>query len=99
MMPEWVVLRPSWFMQNFRGHTALAAGVDAGEIVSATGHGRSGFVDAGDIAAVAVHALLDAQSYDTHIVTGPQALSYSDAARIIAAHTGQSLHHRSISVA
>lgn len=100
MIPEWAVLRPSWFMQNFRGHTGLAAGVDAGEIVSATGDARIGFVDAGDIAAVGVHALTNVRSHDTdHIITGPQALSYSDAARIIAAHTGKSLRHRSTSVA
>ncbi|MDI6628918.1 MAG: NAD(P)H-binding protein [Rhodococcus sp. (in: high G+C Gram-positive bacteria)] len=98
-IPEWAVLRPSWFMHNFRGSSSLAAGVTAGEIVSATGDGRIGFVDAGDIAAVAVHALLDVQSHDTdHIITGPEALSYSDAARIIATHTGKPLRHRSISV-
>ncbi|AMY22373.1 MULTISPECIES: NAD(P)H-binding protein [Nocardiaceae] len=98
-IPEWAVLRPSWFMQNFRGSSALAAGVSAGETVSATGDGRIGFVDAGDIAAVAVHALLDEQSHNTdHIITGPEALSYSDAARIIANHTGKPLRHKSISV-
>ena len=50
--PEWAVLRPSWFMQNFidpsqpHGRTARADGT----IVSSTGGGRVGFVDAADIA-------------------------------------------------
>jgi uncharacterized protein YbjT (DUF2867 family) len=59
-MPEWTVLRPSWFMQNFVSDHPLAAGIrEAGEIVTATGAGRLPFVDAGDIAAVAVAALDD----------------------------------------
>ena len=56
-LPEWAVLRPSWFMQNFTGNHPVAQGVAAGEIVTATGDGRVAFVDADDIAAVAVKAL------------------------------------------
>ena len=57
-MPEWTVLRPSWFMQNFTGDHLVAQGVRDGEIVTATGAGRVAFVDARDIAAVAARALI-----------------------------------------
>ena len=96
---EWAVLRPSWFMQNFIGNTPLAKGVRDGEIVSATGEGRIAFVDALDIAAVAAHCLTDPEPHNTdHIVTGPTALSYGNAAAIISAQTGTDISHRSITV-
>lgn len=99
MVPEWAVLRPSWFMQNFVGRTPLADGVRDGEIVSATGEGRVAFVDALDIAAVAAHALTDPEPHNTdHIVTGPTPLSYGDAAALISARTRTEISHRSITV-
>jgi uncharacterized protein YbjT (DUF2867 family) len=99
-MPEWAVLRPSWFMQNFTGDHPVAAGVRAGEIVTGTGAGRIGFVDAADIAAVAARALLDPVPHNAdHVITGPEALSYADAAAIITEVTGQPVRHRSISTA
>lgn len=97
-MPEWAVLRPSWFMQNFTGDHAVAHGVRSGEIVTATRDGRVAFVDAGDIAAVAVHALTaDNAHNDEYILTGPEALSYHDAAAIIAQQTGKEIRHRCVS--
>jgi uncharacterized protein YbjT (DUF2867 family) len=99
-MPEWTVLRPSWFMQNFTGAHPVAAGVRAGEIVTGTGAGRVGFVDAADIAAVAARALLDPLPHNTdHLITGPEALSYADAAAIITEVTGRPVRHRSVTTA
>ena len=96
-MPEWTVLRPSWFMQNFTGDHLVAHGVRDGEIVTATGNGRVAFIDAADIAAVAGHALTDDIPHDTeHILTGPEALSYADAAEIITRRTGHRVVHRSV---
>lgn len=97
-VPEWAVLRPSWFMQNLVGEHAVAHGIrTAGEIVTATGDGRVAFVDAGDIAGVAVRALLDVPAHDTdHLITGPEALSYADAAEIITAETGVPVRHRTV---
>jgi uncharacterized protein YbjT (DUF2867 family) len=58
------------------------------------------FVDADDIAAVAVRALLDAVPHNTdHLITGPEALSYTDAAAAIAAVTGLTVRHRPVSTA
>ncbi len=97
-MPEWAVLRPSWFMQNFTGEHQLAAGVRAGEIVTATGDGRVAFIDAADIAAVAARALTDPVPHNTdHLITGPEALSYADAAAIITGITGREVRHRPVS--
>jgi uncharacterized protein YbjT (DUF2867 family) len=100
-VPEWAVLRPSWFMQNFVGEHPVAHGIQTvGEIVTATGDGRVAFVDAGDIAAVAVRALLDVPAHDAdHLITGPEALTYADAAEIITAGTGTSVHHRPVGTA
>ncbi|WP_163508130.1 ergot alkaloid biosynthesis protein [Fodinicola acaciae] len=99
-VPEWAVLRPSWFMQNFTGDHPVARGVRAGEIVTATGDGRLGFVDARDIAAVAVRALTSDEPPNTeYVLTGPETLSYADAAAIIAAATGRPVRHRPVGVA
>jgi uncharacterized protein YbjT (DUF2867 family) len=98
VMPEWTVLRPSWFMQNFVGDHAVAQGVRSGEIVTATGTGKVAFVDAGDIAAVAARALIDDIPHNTeHLLTGPEALSYADAADILTQQTGLVINHRSVS--
>ncbi|MBE8522767.1 NAD(P)H-binding protein [Amycolatopsis sp. H6(2020)] len=98
--PEWAVLKPSWFMQNFTGEHLVAQGVRDGEIVTATGDARVAFVDAGDIAAVAVRALTDPEPHNTeHVLTGPAAVSYAEAAAIVAAQLGRPVRHRAVSAA
>ncbi|WP_434599693.1 NmrA family NAD(P)-binding protein [Streptomyces sp. A5-4] len=97
LFSEWAVLRPSWFMQNFTGDHVHAQTARAdGTIRTATGDGRVGFVDADDIAAVAVRALTDEQAPNTDLVlTGPQALSYDDIAATLSEVTGRTItHHR-----
>lgn len=97
---EWAVLRPTWFAQNMLdpAHHVGAAVLAGGDIVTATGRGRVGFVDAADIAAVAVRALLDPVSHDTdHLITGPEALSYDDVATLSRAATGRDVRHRAVS--
>lgn len=92
---QWAVLRPSWFMQNFTGTHAHARGIrDDGVIRTATASGRVGFVDAEDIAAVAVRALTDEQALNTDLVlTGPEALSHDDIAAVVTEVTGRSVTH------
>ncbi|MFE2676228.1 NmrA family NAD(P)-binding protein [Streptomyces hygroscopicus] len=99
LFEQWAVLRPSWFMQNFTGTHAHAVSIrDDGVILTATGSGRVGFVDAEDIAAVAAHALTDAHAPNTDLVlTGPEALSYDDIATIITEVTGRTVVHRRLS--
>ncbi|MFP2958521.1 NmrA family NAD(P)-binding protein [Myxococcus sp. 1LA] len=99
-MPEWTVLQPSWFMQNFASpqHHLGAAIQREGRMVTATGQGRVGFIDAEDIAEVAVRALTDARAHDTaHVITGPQALSYDDIAAILTRVTGRPVQHQAVS--
>ncbi|MFI2617060.1 NmrA family NAD(P)-binding protein [Streptomyces sp. NPDC018584] len=96
--PQWTVLRPSWFMQNFTGDHPHARGVrERGEIVTATGGGRVAFVDAGDIAAVGARALTDERPHNTaHLITGPQALSYAEVAATLSRVTGRAVRHRAV---
>ncbi|WP_405825514.1 NAD(P)H-binding protein [Streptomyces sp. NBC_00838] len=98
---EWAVLRPSWFMQNFTGDHPHARSIRAdGTVSTATGEGRVGFVDADDIAAVAVHALTDDRAPNTDLViTGPQALSYGDIAAAVTEVTGRAVTHRRLTYA
>jgi uncharacterized protein YbjT (DUF2867 family) len=99
LVEQWAVLRPSWFMQNFTGEHAHALSIrEHGSILTATGSGRVGFIDAEDIAAVAFHALTDERAPDTDLVlTGPEALSYDDIAAIMTEVTGRLVVHRSLS--
>ncbi|WP_159942866.1 MULTISPECIES: NAD(P)H-binding protein [unclassified Nocardiopsis] len=95
LFPEWAVLRPSWFMQNFTGDHTHARTIRAeGVIRTAAGEGRVGFVDAEDIASVAVHALTRTQAPNTALVlTGPQALSHDDVAAVLTEVTGRPVTH------
>ncbi|MCM3920407.1 NAD(P)H-binding protein [Frankia sp. AiPs1] len=99
LFAQWAVLRPSWFMQNFTGTHAHARSIrDEGIIWTATDIGRVGFVDAEDIAAVAVRALTDEQAPNTDLVlTGPETLGHDDIAAIITEVTGRCVVHRRLS--
>jgi uncharacterized protein YbjT (DUF2867 family) len=97
--PEWAVLRPSGFMQNFTGPHPLAVQLrEHGEIRTASGDGRVGWIDAEDIAAVAAEALLNPGAGGEHALTGPEALSYREAAAIITRVTGRPIGIRDIGV-
>ncbi len=94
--PRWVVLRPTWFMQNFSEQQHLSTILEEGAIYSATGDGRVGFIDAEDIAATAAQALTapDFPNGDM-ILTGPETLSYDDVAALISSASGRRVrHHR-----
>lgn len=94
--PEWAVLRPSYFMQNFtdarhgHGHSLR----HSGHIYTAAGDGKVGFVDADDIAAVGFHALTDKEPHNRElIITGPESLTYDDVAEVIRRVTGLNAKH------
>ncbi|MCA1186491.1 MULTISPECIES: ergot alkaloid biosynthesis protein [unclassified Saccharopolyspora] len=96
-MPEPVVLRPSGFMQNLLGDHPLAVGLrERGELVSAAGDGKLGWIDAADIAAVAARALTDPAVSGEHLLTGPEALSYAEVAEVLAEVTGRPVRHRPV---
>jgi uncharacterized protein YbjT (DUF2867 family) len=91
--PRWTVLRPSWFMQNLTTQH-LPSIVQEGRLYSATRDGRVPFIDAADIAAVAVKALTDpVRASGDHVLTGPEALTYDEVALGITEATGRPVRH------
>lgn len=88
---EWTILRCSWFCQSFSEGYLLDA-VRAGEVVLPTGEVGEPFVDAEDIADVAVAALTEndhaGQLYE---LTGPRLLTFADAVDEISRATGRKI--------
>ena len=84
----WTVLRPNAFMQNLYGPTQ---GFDAGRICRLPlGAAKYCFIDAEDIAATALAALTEnSHAEKVYDLTGPEALSYAEAARIVSQATGE----------
>jgi uncharacterized protein YbjT (DUF2867 family) len=71
--------------------------VQADLVATATGDGKAAFVDAGDIAAVAAAALTeDGHGGAVYAVTGPQTLSFAEAAAVIGKVAGRTITHRAI---
>ena len=94
---EWTVLQPSWFMQNFLAQHAQGIR-DAGLIYSATGNGRVPFIDTDDIAEAALRSLMDEKPHNrAYVLTGPQVLTYGEAAEIIGRARGKPVHHMALS--
>jgi uncharacterized protein YbjT (DUF2867 family) len=88
---DWTIVRCSWFSQNF-SEDYLRDSVLAGEVALPVGDVPEPFVDADDIADVAVAALTD----DRHIgrlyeLTGPRLLTFADAVEEIGAATGREI--------
>ena len=88
---DWTIIRASWFFQNFSENFFLD-GVLAGEVVLPEGLADEPFVDAEDIAEIAVEAFTQAgHSRKLYEVTGPRALSFAEAVDAIAAATGREI--------
>jgi uncharacterized protein YbjT (DUF2867 family) len=90
----WTIVRPDWFNQNF-DEGFFQPAVVAGELALPLGDHRQAFVDADDIAAVAVAALVeDDHAGHSYEVRGPEALSFPDALGIIGRASGRSIRYR-----
>lgn len=90
---DWTVLRPQWFAQNF-SEGPWRPGVLAGSLALPTGRGRTPFVDAADIAAVAAAALTeDGHNGRVYELSGPRAISFGEAADLIARAVGRTVRH------
>jgi len=89
------VLHPAWVMQNF---TDEHLPVIQDMITVPTGNGAEAFVDAADIAAVAVETLADPDAHAgaVYAPTGPQALTVAQVAGIIASVAGRPVSHNDI---
>jgi uncharacterized protein YbjT (DUF2867 family) len=86
------ILRPAWFMQNFSETFLKPIG---GAIVVPTGDGAEAFIDADDIAAAASATLADPEAHAgaQYTLTGPEALTLTEAAKIISDVTGQAINY------
>ena len=88
-----VIVRPAWFAQNFT-EAFFAPPIRAnGVIVAPTGDGANLFIDADDIAAVAVAGLTGATSAGAYDLSGPRALSFAEAAAVLSPHAGREVRH------
>jgi len=90
---SYTFLRASFFMQNFSEvHRSDVA--ERGELFVPAGDGATSFVDARDVAAVGVEALVDpAHRNHTYDVTGPAALRYDEAAAVFSDALGREVSY------
>jgi len=87
---EHTILRPSWFMQNFT-EGAFAPDPD-GVVAAPAADGPTPFVDAEDIADVAVAALTqDGHAGQVYELSGPESLTWAQAVELLAVHAGRPL--------
>jgi uncharacterized protein YbjT (DUF2867 family) len=89
-------VRPTGFMPNLLAwsHSIVTEGV----VRSSTGDGKRPFIHSGDIAAVAVQALITCEYIGQSLaITGPEALSFREVAARIGAAIGKPLRFEAIS--
>jgi len=93
----WTILRSGWFCQNFSENFLLDP-VRSGVIALPAGDVAEPFVDADDIADVAVAALTqDGHAGRLYELTGPRLLTFADVAAEIAEATGRDVRYLPIS--
>ncbi len=92
----YVFLRPNWFMDNF--HTFWLAPIQtAGLIPLPALDTRTAFIDARDIAASAAAALLTNQfDHQAFSLSGPEALTYAEAATVLSQHADRTITYRNV---
>ncbi|ONK12621.1 NAD(P)H-binding protein [Streptomyces sp. MP131-18] len=89
----WTVLRPRWFHQNF-DEDFLCDAVLTGEVRLPTGHGLEAFIDADDIAEVAVAALTgNGHAGRCYELSGPRLMTFADAVGEIARASGRDIRY------
>ncbi|WP_327415706.1 NAD(P)H-binding protein [Streptomyces sp. NBC_01233] len=94
---QWTILKPTWFAQNFSEDPFYRGQLLDGEFVMSTGDGIEPFVDAEDIADVAVAALTeDGHGGQAYELTGPRLLSLGDVVEEIARATGRDIAYRPV---
>ncbi len=96
---DWTVLRASWFMQNF-SENYMRDELVSGSLTLPVGQTKEPFIDADDIADVAVAALTQSSHRNRlYELTGPELLSFNDAVSELASATGRELSVYSVSFA
>ena len=92
------ILRSTWFMQNFSEDYMLEH-VLSGEIRLPAGNVPTPFLDADDIADVAMAALTeDRHAGQLYELTGPRSLTFAEAAAEIAEATGREIRYVPVSL-
>ena len=95
---DWTILRSSWFSQNF-SEDYLLEPVLVGEVALPAGNVPEPFVDAEDIADIAVAALTeDGHAGQLYELTGPRSLTFAEAAKEIAEATGREIRYVPVSL-
>jgi uncharacterized protein YbjT (DUF2867 family) len=85
---RYTIVRPVFFMQNLLGM------IREGAICTAAQDGRVAMVDARDVAAVVADALTGyGDEGRTYTVTGPQAVTFDEAAATLTSETGDTTRH------
>ena len=94
----WTIVRAAWFNQNFsEGH--LLPSVLEGALYMPAGDRKEAFVDAEDLAEVATAALLsDDHNGQIYEVTGPELLSFGEAATQIAAAANRPFQYHPVTL-
>lgn len=85
-------VRPAGFMQNF---LMFAESISQdGKVYLPTGGGKVSYMDARDVAAVAVEALTGTgHEGEVYEITGPEAISHADAADMLSEATGKQIDY------
>src|SRR5215208_7303536 len=95
---EWTILRSSFFSQNFSENFLLEP-ILGGEVALPAGDVPEPFVDADDIADVAVAALTEeGHAGEIYELTGPRLLTFAEALGEIAKASGRKIRYVPISV-
>jgi len=96
---QYTLLRPSWFMQNYSTTNAESIRTQ-GVFYEPSGDAKTGFIDARDIAAVAVKALTeDSHHAQAYALTGGRAYDRYEVAAAISQATGKAVTYQPVSEA
>lgn len=95
---SWTIVRASWFFQNF-SEGLMLEGILAGNLVLPAGAVREPFIDAEDIADVAVAALIEPGHADrVYDITGPRAFTFADAVSEISAALNRPINYTQVPI-
>jgi len=93
---DWTIVRASWFNQNF-SEGAFIDIISNGAITLPAGDTLEPFIDADDIADVAVAALTeDGHAGQVYEVTGPRLMTFADIAKALSQATGREINYTNV---
>jgi uncharacterized protein YbjT (DUF2867 family) len=95
----WTILRPGFFAQNI-GDAYRNDILRDNRIFLPAGAGLVAFIDVRDLAEVAVNALLDPSAHQgkTYTLTGPEAIPFTEVARILSDTLARSIRYQPASI-